>query len=141
TEAGWSNWEAFTASAAQRTPPPGEPFAINARDASIRPRRNLSSHDWDALLAAMHERRLNTLDVGGQITDAVLARVAELHHATRLNLAGSRALTAAGLAHLARMPQLEHLDLSGANITDEGLEVLQHLPNLRHFEMTWQRGV
>ena len=42
------------------------------------------------------------------------------------------------------MPQLEHLDLSeypGGKLTDRGLEVLRHLPNLRHFEMTWQRGI
>ena len=42
------------------------------------------------------------------------------------------------------MPQLEQLDLSeypGGKLTDRGLEVLRHLPNLRHFEMTWQSGI
>ena len=42
------------------------------------------------------------------------------------------------------MPQLEALDLSeypGGKLTDRGLEVLRHLPNLRHFEMTWQSGI
>ena len=42
------------------------------------------------------------------------------------------------------MPQLEHLNLSeypGGKLTDRGLEVLRHLPNLRDFEMTWQRGI
>jgi hypothetical protein len=42
------------------------------------------------------------------------------------------------------MPQLEHLELSeypGGKLTDRGLEVLRHLPNLRKFEMTWQSGI
>src|SRR4030095_15937698 len=42
------------------------------------------------------------------------------------------------------MPQLETLNLSeypGGKLTDRGLEVLRHLPNLRQFEMTWQRGI
>src|SRR5256885_11151945 len=42
------------------------------------------------------------------------------------------------------MPQLQHLNLSdypGGKLTDRGLEVLRHLPNLRTFEMTWQAGI
>ena len=40
------------------------------------------------------------------------------------------------------MPQLQRLDLSdGGKLTDRGLDVLQHLPNLRTFDMTWQRGI
>ena len=53
----------------------------------------------------------------------------------RCNLGGSRELTDDGLLQLARMPQLEHLNLSeypGGKLTDRGLEVLRHLPNLRH---------
>jgi hypothetical protein len=78
------------------------------------------------------------------MTDAALARIAELGHVTSLHLGGSRELTDAGLLHLARMPQLEHLELSeypGGKLTDRGLEVLRHLPNLRRFEMTWQAGI
>ena len=78
------------------------------------------------------------------MTDEVLARIATLDHVTALSLGGSRQLTDDGLHHLARMPQLERLDLSeypGGRLTDRGLEVLRHLPNLRHFEMTWQSGV
>ena len=77
------------------------------------------------------------------MTDAT-ARVAALDHITSLHLGGSRELTDEGLLHLARMPQLEHLDLSeypGGKLTDRGLEVLRHLPNLRTFEMTWQAGI
>ena len=92
----------------------------------------------------MKERRVTALDANGLMTDAVLARVADLEHVTTLSLGGSRELTDDGLLHLARMPQLRHLVLSeypGGKLTDRGLEVLRHLPNLRTFEMTWQRGV
>ena len=84
------------------------------------------------------------MHANGLMTDSVLARIAALDHVTRLNLGGSRELTDDGLLHLARMPQLEHLDLSeypGGKLTDRGLEVLRHLPNLRTFEMTWQAGI
>jgi hypothetical protein len=78
------------------------------------------------------------------MTDATLGRIAGLDHVTRLSLGGSRELTDDGLLHLARMPQLEHLNLSeypGDKLSDRGLEVLRHLPNLRTFEMTWQAGI
>jgi hypothetical protein len=78
------------------------------------------------------------------ITDAVLARVATLDHVVGLSLGGSRELSDDGLLHLARMPQLQHLDLSeypGGKLTDRGLAVLAHLPNLRNFQMTWQKGI
>src|SRR4029450_13701948 len=48
---------------------------------------------------------------------------------------------AAGLQPLVRIPQLEALALGGTNITDRGLEVLCHLPNLRRFDLMWQRTV
>ena len=92
----------------------------------------------------MKERGITALDAGGLMTDDVLARIAALDHVTSLSLGGSRQLTDDGLRHLARMPQLERLDLSeypGGRLTDRGLEVLRHLPNLRHFEMTWQSGI
>src|SRR5262249_49945539 len=53
-------------------------------------------------------------------------------------------LTDDGVLQLARMPQLQHLRLNeypGGKLTDRGLEVLRHLPNLRTFEMTWQAGI
>ncbi|MGH9783947.1 MAG: hypothetical protein ACRD88_07145, partial [Terriglobia bacterium] len=84
------------------------------------------------------------LDANGLMTDAVLERIAELEHVTSLSLGGSRELTDDGLLHLARMPQLRHLNLSeypGGKLTDRGLQALRSLPNLRTFEMTWQAGI
>ncbi len=89
----------------------------------------------------MQERRVTTLEAHGLMTDAVLARIAGLDHVTSLRLGGSRQLTDDGLRHLARMPQLQRLDLTGVKLTDAGLEVLRHLPDLRTFDMTWQRGI
>ena len=47
------------------------------------------------------------------------------------------------LRHLARTPELRELRLSHnpGSVTDRGLEVLQHLPELRVFEMCWQSGI
>ncbi len=49
-------------------------------------------------------------------------------------------LTDKGLRHLARMPQLRELILGG-QITDRGLEALDHLRELRVFKMYWQGNI
>jgi hypothetical protein len=142
-DAGFGSWSALmTAVSSGAAPVP--PHEIDTSENRIAPRRHLSGDEWDALIALMEERRIAALDAGGLMTDAVLARVAKLEHVTSLALGGSRELTDEGLQHLARMPQLERLDLSeypGGKLTDRGLEVLRHLPNLRTLEMTWQRGI
>jgi hypothetical protein len=142
-DAGYGSWDALTRGVqddGSRVPA----FAIDPKEQRASPRRQMSDVEWDALIAAMKEQRVTSLDAGGLITDDVLRRIATLDHVTALNLGGSRQLTDAGLQHLARMPQLEMLGLSeypGGRITDRGLDVLRHLPNLRRFEMTWQRGI
>jgi hypothetical protein len=92
----------------------------------------------------VNERQIRAIEANGLMTDEVLARIAGLSCVTSLSLGGSRELTDDGLLHLARMRQLERLELSeypGGKLTDRGLEVLRHLPNLRKFEMTWQAGI
>jgi hypothetical protein len=91
----------------------------------------------------MKERELAGLNASGQITDAVLQRVAQLGHVTRLDLGGSNKVTDEGLLHLAGMPQLERLELGGweSQITDRGLEVLQHLPELRRLHLSWSQRI
>jgi hypothetical protein len=142
--AGFGNWDALTASVLTGTPSPTPAYALNAKDNTISPSRDLTHKDWDTILGVMKEQRIPALDANGFMTDPVLQRVAAMDHVTTLRLGGSRQLTDDGLHHLAAMPQLEHLDLSeypGGNLTDRGLEVLRHLPNLRTFQMTWQRGI
>lgn len=139
-DAGFGSWAALT-EAAVTGAAPVPAYALDATDSSIAPRRQLSDAEWDELVAVMQEHHIPTLDAQGLMTDAVLAQVADLDHVTGLSLAGSRQLTDDGLRHLARMPQLQRLDLTGVKLTDRGLEVLGQLPDLRRFEMTWQRGI
>jgi len=142
-DAGYASWKALT-DAAVTGAPPVPPYTIDTVENRIGPARILKPHEWDDLIAAMKERRLTGFNAIGLLTDARLARIVELDHVTSLYLGGSRDLTDDGLRLLARMPQLQHLNLSeypGGNLTDRGLEVLRHLPNLRRFEMTWQRGI
>jgi hypothetical protein len=142
-DTGFGSWEALR-DAVRTGARPLPPFWIDAKENRIGPQRNLTDREWDRLIAVMKERGITALDAGGLVTNDVLARIAELDHVTSLSLGGSRQLTDDGLRHLARMPQLERLDLSeypGGRLTDRGLEVLRHLSNLRHFEMTWQSGI
>jgi ankyrin repeat protein len=143
-DAGFGGWDALATAIAAGAPPRGRPYAIDAKANKLTPRRQLAPDDWDTIIGVMKERQLTALDAGGQMTDAALARVAQLDQVTRLALGGSRQLTDDGLQHLARMPQLRQLDLSeypGGVITDRGLDVLRHLPELREFQMTWQSAV
>jgi hypothetical protein len=142
-DAGFGSWAALMR-AVETGAPPIPPHDIDTTESRIAPRRMLSAGEWDELIAIMKQHRITSLDANGMMTDAVLERVAALDHVTALSLGGSRELTDDGLLHLARMPQLEKLDLSeypGGRLTDRGLAVLHHLPNLRKFEMTWQRGI
>jgi len=126
------------------SPPPASPYAIDPNRNKIAPRRNLTAGEWDILIGLMKERRIPALQANGWMTDAVLERIAQLDHVTRLSLGGSHQLTDGGLKHLARMPRLQHLELNeypGGKLTGRGLEVLRHLPELRTFEMTWQAGI
>ena len=75
------------------------------------------------------------------MTDTALARLPALEQVTRVHLEGSNQVTGQGLLHLARMPQLEDLDVGGwhSPITDRGLEALRSLPALRTFAACWSR--
>lgn len=142
-DTGFGSWSALE-DAVRSGRPAVPPFGIDVPEDRIQPQRHLSDGEWDRLIAVMKERRVTALDAAGLMTDEVLARIADLDHVTSLSLGGSRQLTDDGLLHLARMPQLQQLDLSeypGGRLTDRGLEVLRHLPELRRFEMTWQRGI
>jgi hypothetical protein len=43
------------------------------------------------------------------------------------------------MRHLAKLRRLRHLDLSGTNITDRGLEALDSLPELETISLAWTR--
>jgi hypothetical protein len=141
--AGYASWEALTAPKESR-PARVPAYEFDPHEHQISPRRMMDEAEWDAFLDEIHERRITAVDFGGQVTDALLARVSRFDHVTRLRLNGARMLTDAGLRELARMPQLQQLELNqypGGRFTDEGLAVLRQLPALRTFAMSWQRGI
>jgi len=121
-DAGYASWDALTlAPSGAARPVPA--YSIDAGKRTISTCRQLSEVEWDDLIEVMKERGVTSLDAGGLMTDAVLARVAALDHVTSLALGGSRQLTDDGLLRLAAMPQLQHLNLSeypGGKLTDRG---------------------
>jgi hypothetical protein len=139
---GFESWESLAAFAAS-VPPEKTTMATkavalydavadsNSKQVAARLR------DWDEVIALMHERQMPGLHASGQMTDALLERISRLHHITALDLEGSRALGDDGVRHLARLPQLKHLNLMGCGITDRGLEVLRRLPALETLVLTW----
>lgn len=141
---GFSNWTALTEAAAHGAPSAVPAYAVNAKENKIAPLRNVSPDEWDTIAGVIKERHIAALEANGHMTDDAVRRLAGLDCVTSLSLGGSRQLSDDGLLQLAHFPQLEHLDLSeypGGKLTDRGLEVVRHLPNLRMFTMTWQRGI
>jgi Leucine-rich repeat (LRR) protein len=132
-EHGFENWKAlvaFTQSAAVGSRFAAKPVQVvdQAADESAQP--IATSREWDAIIALLRAHPSARLHACGQMTDAVLADVSRVETVTALDLRGSKALTDEGLRHLARLPALKHLDVSGTAITDRALEVLRHLPAL-----------
>ncbi len=141
---GFESWEALTKYVAAL--PPGKEIAARpvrffTIDAGGAEHTAGSERDWAKLISLMQEQKIPGLDAGGQMTDAMLERIARLDHVTSLNLASSPKVTDAGLRHLANMPQLRHLELTGCPITDRGLDVLRHLPELRTFKLVHHGGI
>jgi hypothetical protein len=149
---GFENWAKLAEGLAQ---PPGDvralrlghssspPFyKIDARHNTIEPRPPLADGDWDTIFGVMKELGITGISAAS-MTDGALESLARLEFVTRVNVGGARQLTDDGLRHLAHMPQLEELDLSGYHspLTDRGLEVLRHLKHLRRFQMCWPQRV
>jgi uncharacterized membrane protein len=77
------------------------------------------------------------LSLGGtRVSDAGLATLARFPNLTRLHLERT-AVTDDGLAHLARLQRLEYLNLYGTAVTDAGLRHLTSLTQLRTLYL-WQ---
>lgn len=149
---GFQNWTEFEASVAQpparqdKARPHGlssaPPFyRIDWKENWIEPRPPLSARDWDEILEVMRDNRITGLRAAGQMTDALLQRVAESGLVRTLQLEGSRRVTDAGLKHLARIPGLTSLNLTGCQITDQGLAILRELPALNTFQLFHHSGV
>lgn len=140
-EHGFSSWSALTTEVAQ--------WPDDALMAHVPVRvRGSSDHGtallietrtWADALAALAEHPGAVLDSGGQITDTVLEQLAAFDTIEHLQLGGAKAVTDAGVAQLARMPQLRTLDLSWTGVTDAGLRVLRALPRLERLNLSMTR--
>jgi YHS domain-containing protein/uncharacterized membrane protein/mono/diheme cytochrome c family protein len=102
----------------------------------------LASGFGDDGLARMAEigRNVRWLDLGGTgVTADGLRHLARFPNLTRLYLQRT-AITDLSLAHLAGLQQLEYLNLHGTPISSAGLEHLKGLPRLRQLYL-WQTQV
>ena len=96
--------------------------------------------DKDLAKLAAIGANLRWLDLGGTaITDAGLAQLASMPNLTRLHLERTH-ISDAGLSKVAALRQLEYLNLYGTEITDSGLDQLQSIPKLKQLYL-WQTKV
>lgn len=117
------------------------PYVIDEKHNRIEVRQGLDDDEWDEILTVMQDKKIAQLQAQGQMTDAVMSRIAKLDHLTSLDLSGSKGLTDAGLRYLSNLPGLQDVNLSGCAFTDGGLEIFRELPRLRTFSLHWHKGV
>lgn len=92
-----------------------------------------------ANLAALSDQVFALNLAGTKVTDAGLASLAKLPNLRILHLEKT-AVSDAGLAHLKGLNGLEYLNLYGTQVTDAGLSQLEGLKNLKHVYL-WQSKV
>lgn len=117
-------------------------YRIDELRRTIMVRPPIADRDWDVIFAVMEEHGLTGISTPA-IPNSAMQRLARLDFVTTLHFDGARTLTDEGLLHVARMPQLEHIDLSGwhSPITDRGLEAFAGLENLRTLSMCWPQRI
>ncbi|HSJ63503.1 MAG TPA: hypothetical protein VK922_06290 [Gemmatimonadaceae bacterium] len=137
--AGWEALRAHTAALRAEVRVAAKPVRLLASGEAEDSRPILVTRDWDEALRALEAHPGARLRAEGQMTDEVLADVAEVEHIEALDLAGSRGVTDDGLRQLARLSRLYHLDLSGTSVTDRGMDVLASLSALRSISLAGTR--
>ncbi|HYW49064.1 MAG TPA: hypothetical protein VE861_00585 [Gemmatimonadaceae bacterium] len=140
-EHGFESWTALAAHVATVMPDrvyTVKPVAVLGAGGS-RDDDGHGSRDWLQVVDALRAPDATGLHAHGQVTDAMLADLPELPHVTQLRLGGCAHVSDGGLEALARLPQLEDLDLSGTSISDAGLSMLGSLPSLRRLSLAWTR--
>ena len=141
-EHGFANWrelEAFTKSAKVGPRVVAKPMRLVVGEGLENWQTIAASRDWDEIIQLLSMHPSAGLSADGQMTDAMLADLSRIETLAALGLSGCKGVTDDGIAHLARLPGLQHLDLSGTGITDAGLQVLRHLPRLRTISLAWTR--
>jgi hypothetical protein len=151
-EFGFDSWASFAENLVQPATAAGpSPIGLSAtppfyridwKTLTIEPHPPVAEKDWDAIFAVMREHRLTGI-TSAALTDSALRRLASLDFVTRVNMDGAQRFTDDGLLHLARMPQLEELNVSGwhSPMTDRGLAVVRELRSLRRFQASWPQGI
>jgi hypothetical protein len=97
------------------------------------------SRDWNAILGQLRAGAAVRLGANGQMTDEMLRQLSGVGGIEELDLGGSKAVTDEGVGHLARLPALRHLNLSGTGVTDRGLAILRSVPGLTHLSLAMTR--
>jgi hypothetical protein len=142
-EHGFGNWrelEAFTKSVRPGRRVTAKPLRLVVRKGSDHWEPIAGSRQWEEILELLARHPTAGLSGEGQMTDDLLEDLSDRGQTLpALGLSGCRLITDAGVRHLARMPSLQHLDLTGTSITDAGLQVLRHLPELRTLSLAWNR--
>ena len=133
--------------------PPGDPraapifmsstppfYKIDWKENTILVRGRQTQGAWETIFALMREHHITRLH--GGMSDAAMKSLAQLDFVTHLQIGGTE-FTDTGAAHLARMPQLQGLDLGGwtSPLTDRALEPLRHLTALKRFQACWTQGI
>ncbi|MFN8580231.1 MAG: hypothetical protein U0163_04540 [Gemmatimonadaceae bacterium] len=134
----WAELVAYVTSTSDTTPLAARPVTAFQLQPDGERVSRFADRRWDEVFEFLRTHEATGLHAEGQMTDEILARVSSLA-LTALDLSGCKAVTDDGVRHLARMPQLQQLDLSGTAITDAGLRALNGLPGLRRLNLSWTR--
>ncbi|MGH9372854.1 MAG: hypothetical protein ACRD15_15120 [Vicinamibacterales bacterium] len=136
----WRELEAFTKSVRPGRRVTAKPLRLVVRKGPDRWEPIAGSREWEEILEILARHPTAGLSGEAQMTDDLLEDLSDRAHTLpALGLSGCKQITDAGVRHLARMPSLQHLDLTGTSVTDAGLEVLRHLPELRTLSLAWNR--
>jgi hypothetical protein len=137
-EHGFESWDAlraFVSTMPGLMPVTAKPLGVQSLDAPAGSGLVAKTRDWHTVRRFLRRTTSPALHAHGQMTDAMLLEVADVEGLTALDLSGSKAVTDEGLRHLARLPNLKHLDLDGTAVTDRGLAVLRELPKLERVSL------
>jgi hypothetical protein len=78
---------------------------------------------------------------GETMVDADMALISQVVSLTSVSLSVLRQITPAGFAHLARLPRLERLYISGSPITAAGVAAIGPAPALRTLDLSTNRAI
>ena len=103
----------------------------------------MSPHDWDIIAGIIRERGLTGLDANHMLDDASMPKLAALEHLTLLKLHGCDRLTDEGLQYVAKLRDLEEIEIGGwhSPVTDVGFGALTGLPRLRKVGSWWSQRI